>query len=74
LKEQGITKTHGIRNPLKRLYTIEESAVYLGRSVWSIRELIWKGEIPSVKVGRRLHVDIIDMDTFIEKNKVCETF
>lgn len=56
----------------KRLYTILEASTYLGRSVWSVRELIWKGELPSVKVGRRVHLDIYDLDAFIEKNKICE--
>jgi excisionase family DNA binding protein len=54
----------------KRLYSIEEAAIYLGRSPWGVRELIWGGKIPSVKVGRRVHLDINDLDFFIEKNKV----
>jgi excisionase family DNA binding protein len=57
----------------KRLYTISEASIYLGRTVWSVRELIWKGVLPSVKVGRRVHLDIYDLDAFIEKNKVCDT-
>ena len=71
--------THRITNPksdklTKRLYTINEAAIYLGRTEWSIRELIWKGELPAVKVGRRIHLDIYDLDGFIEFNKVQETF
>lgn len=60
--------------PQKRLYTISETGVYLGRSVWSIRELIWKGELTTVRVGRRIHLDINDLDTFIEKHKVRELY
>jgi len=56
---------------IKRLYSIKEAAVYLGRTDWSIRELIWKGKLPHVKVGRRVHLDIYDLDSFIEKNKVA---
>lgn len=56
----------------KRLYTIQEAAIYLGRSVWGVRELIWKGELPSVRVGRRVHLDINDLDAWIEQNKVRE--
>ena len=54
----------------KRLYSVPEAATYLGRSVWSVRELIWNGSLPSVRMGRRVHLDIIDLDRWIEKNKV----
>jgi len=57
----------------KRLYSVNEAAKYLGRSEWGVRELIWAGRIPFVKVGRRIHVDIHDLDTFIEKNKVINS-
>lgn len=56
----------------KRLYSIPEAAQYLGRSPWSVRHLIWAGELPSVRAGRRVHVDVRDMDEFIERNKVAE--
>jgi len=73
-KIQKVKKAQRINNPVgmlkKRLYSIPEAAEYLGRSVWSIRELIWAGKLPSVKVGRRIHLDIIDLDNWIERNKV----
>ena len=56
----------------KRLYTLCEAADYLGRSVWSVRRLIWNGEVPAVKAGGRVHVDVRDMDDFIEKHKVVD--
>ena len=56
----------------KRLYSIPEAAQYLGRSAWSVRRLIWSGELPQVRAGKRVHLDINDMDQFIEKNKVKE--
>lgn len=72
MKTQGIYPVR--EKPHKRLYSITEAAEYLGRSVWSVRELIWAGAIPYIKVGRRIHLDIIDMDSFIEKNKNQITF
>jgi excisionase family DNA binding protein len=57
---------------LKRLYSLPEAAVYLGRSTWSVRRLVWNGELPQVRAGRRVHVDVQDMDAFIEHNKVRE--
>jgi excisionase family DNA binding protein len=53
----------------KRLFTIPEAGEYLGRSTWSVRELIWAGSLPVVKVGKRIHLDIYDLDKWIEKNK-----
>ncbi len=58
--------------PLKRLFTLSEVATYLGRSVWSVRRLIWNGDLPQVRAGGRVHVDIQDMDDFIDKNKEQE--
>jgi len=57
---------------LKRLYSLPEAAVYLGRSEWSVRRLIWAGELPSVRAGRRVHLDVCDMEAYIENNKVRE--
>ena len=56
----------------KRLYSIPEAAQYLGRSPWSVRHLVWSGELPEVRAGRRVHLDIKDIDAFIEKNKQRE--
>lgn len=33
----------------KRLCTLKEAANYLGRSDWSVRELIWSGRLPIVR-------------------------
>jgi excisionase family DNA binding protein len=53
----------------KRLYSVKEAGRYLGRSAWAIRHLIWKGQLPGVRQGRRVMVDIVDMDRFIERHK-----
>ena len=51
----------------KRLYTLPEAGEYLGRSTWSVRRLIWTGELPCVRAGGPVHVDVEDMAEFIEK-------
>ena len=53
----------------KRLYSVKEAGRYLGRSAWAIRHLIWSGHLPQVRQGRRVMVDVVDMDQFIEKHK-----
>jgi excisionase family DNA binding protein len=69
---RGFQTAHGIQNPLgKRLYTLKEAATYLGRPVWGVRQLIWDGSLPVVKSqhGRKLYLDIKDLDDFINANK-----
>jgi len=58
--------------PTKRLYTLTEAATYLDRSTWSVRRLLWNGELAQVRAGGRVHVDVQDMDAFIDKNKVTD--
>jgi excisionase family DNA binding protein len=63
-------KVQGITNPVrKRLYSIKEASEYLGRSIWAVREMLWAGKIPYVKDGRRILLDINDMDNWIDQNK-----
>lgn len=67
---KGLKGAQGIGNPLnKRLYDLKEAAIYLGRPIFSIRTLIWKGALPYVKEGRRQYLDVYDMDKYIERNK-----
>jgi len=71
-KNQWIKKEQGIANPLgKRLYTLREAAIYLGRAVWGMRELIWAGEIPIVRGdgNRKIFLDIVDLNEYINRNK-----
>jgi hypothetical protein len=58
----------------KRLLTAAEAGMYLGfRSAWPVRELMWKGSLPVVRIGkRRIAFDLHDLDLFIEANKTCE--
>ena len=56
-----------------RLLTVKEASVHLGRSIPSIRELIWGGTLPIVRVGRRIHLDLIDLDKWIEAHKIRYT-
>ena len=58
---------------VKRLYSVQQAGEYLNLSSWGIRELIWNGKLPYIKVGkRRIAVDIRDLDTYIEEQKTRE--
>ncbi len=53
----------------RRLYDIPTVADYLGTSPWTVREMIWRGDLPCVRIGRRQYLDIRDVDRFIEQTK-----
>lgn len=57
----------------KRLFTLEEAGKYLGRTTWGVREMIYSGKIPCVRVDYRIMLDIRDLDKLIEQNKVHYT-
>lgn len=52
-----------------RLMTIEQAAVYLGRTATAVRCLITKDAFPSVKADGRVMLDVRDLDRWIEQNK-----
>ena len=69
MKAQGIT-TPMSQKPNKRLYSLKEASVYLGRSVWAIREMLWAGKIKFVKDGKSILLDMNDMDDWIEEKRL----
>jgi hypothetical protein len=54
-----------------RLLPLKKAAEYLGLTVWAMRERIWAGHIPVVQFpgGRKMYVDIRDIEDFIKNNK-----
>lgn len=62
------------QGPAKRLFTVPEAAYYLGRTVDALREIIWAGKLPYFKDGRRVLLDVRDLDDFIDRNKTRFTF
>lgn len=53
----------------KRLYNVKEAGRYLGRNPWTIRRLIREGCLREVRQGRRVMLDIVDLEQFVEKYK-----
>jgi excisionase family DNA binding protein len=45
------------------------AAEYLGRPVYSVRVLIWAGHLPVIRSGRKIYLDVLDLDGWIEKSK-----
>lgn len=68
--DKGIQKAQRIPNPIaKRLFTLKEASLYLGRPVSGVRTLIWNGRLPYLQEGRKMFIDIRDMDAFIDRSK-----
>ena len=53
-----------------RLLSQHEAARYLGISYWTLRDLIFRREIPFVKIGRRILVDRLDLDAYLNRSKI----
>jgi excisionase family DNA binding protein len=53
----------------QRLYSVEHAAIYLGTTAWGVREMYYDEKIPCVRNGRRVFLDVKDMDAWIERNK-----
>ena len=60
------------RESPKRLYTLKEAGVYIGLSHWRVRSLIHSGQLAHVRLGRRLLVDLTDLDALIDSKKQKE--
>jgi excisionase family DNA binding protein len=52
-----------------RLLTIEQAAVYLGRTRESVQHLIASEKVPTVRTDRRVFLDRVDLDKWIDDNK-----
>jgi len=52
-----------------RLLGIRDAALYLSVSSWTLRGLVWSGQLPEVRIGRRLLFDLGDLDHLIETSK-----
>jgi hypothetical protein len=54
-----------------RLLPLKMAAEWLGLTEWAMRERIWAGQIPVVRFpgGRKMYLDMQDLETFIQENK-----
>jgi excisionase family DNA binding protein len=53
-----------------RLLAQEAAARYLSVSKWTVRDLLFRGDLPYVKIGRRLLIDVQDLDAYITRAKI----
>jgi excisionase family DNA binding protein len=55
-----------------RLLDIPGAARYLGVRVYTIRDKIWSGQLPYLRLGKKFMLDRADLDAFVERRKVRE--
>ena len=71
IQNQIVRKGTRIVNPIpKRLYTLKEAAIYLGRGLHGVRDMVWNGEVPIVRSGRKMFIDIKDLEEYVTRNKM----
>ena len=71
-----IERAQGNANPIRpRLLPLKKAAEHLGLTTWGMRERIWAGDIPVVRFngGRKMFIDIEDLEQFIQRNKMTIT-
>ncbi|MGD9853259.1 MAG: helix-turn-helix domain-containing protein [Nitrospirales bacterium] len=66
MKSQPITEQN------VRLFSERDAAAYLGISYWTVRDLRFRGELPGIKIGRRILIDKQDLDAYIARLKKVE--
>ena len=53
-----------------RLLDIRAASQYLSTTVWQMRTLVWERKLPHLRVGRRILFDRVDLDQYVDANKV----
>lgn len=51
-----------------RLLTVDQAAVYLGRTKDAVQHMIGARKLPVVRDGRRVFLDVRELDRWIEQN------
>ena len=59
----------GCASILPRLLTVEQAAIYIGRSKEAVQHMISSGKLPTVRSDRRVFVDVEDLDGWIREHK-----
>jgi len=54
----------------RRLCSLADAACYLGVSDWTVRQMVWRGDLPHIKNGKRILLDLRDLEGWIEREKV----
>jgi len=67
LKDGTPDSTAGVLQP--RLLSYEAASAYLSLSYWSVRTMVTGGQIPHIRSGKRILIDVQDLDIWIDQHK-----
>jgi hypothetical protein len=74
-----VTSADTPRPNAPRLLNLKDSAAYLGIPIWSVRELVWGGALPQVRLPgvdgvrqRRVWIDVRDLEAVVGRFKERE--
>lgn len=56
----------------QRLLTVKEAGSCLALGPWRVRSMIYRGELPYLRLGRRILLDLKDLDSLVEAKKQRE--
>ena len=54
-----------------RLLTVDQAAVYIGRSKDAVQHMVSSGKVPTIRTDRRVFIDVEDLDRWIREHKQC---
>ena len=54
----------------RRLCSLADAASYLAVSDWTVRQMIWRGDLPHIRRGKRVLLDLQDLERWIAREKV----
>ena len=60
----------GVDPCVRRLLTVQEASECLAVSVSTLYGWVWQHRIPFVKMGRAVRFDLVELEQFIESNRV----
>jgi len=56
----------------KKMLTLQEASEAYGFSIWSLRYKASRREIPLVRIGRRLYINVTDFEKWLDEKKIEE--
>jgi excisionase family DNA binding protein len=54
----------------RRLCSLADATRYLAVSDWTVRQIVWRGDLPDIRRGKRVLLDLHDLEGWIDRDKV----
>jgi excisionase family DNA binding protein len=60
-----------VQNGEHRLVSVARAAQLLACSEWYVRQRIWEGSLPFVRLGNKVRIDLQDLEQYVAAHKEC---